>query len=138
MFVIKRICMSKEALTWWFMILMVLMVPLMFLGFGHLFRKRAPKNINFAFGYRTKRSMMNQDTWIFAHQYIGKMWSVLGIIVLPLSIIPMLFVIGKSEDTVGIVGGIVEGIQILVLICSIIPTEIALRKKFDEYGRRKK
>ncbi len=82
--------------------------------------------------------MMNQDTWIFAHQYIGKMWSVLGIIVLPLSIIPMLFVIGKSEDTVGIVGGIVEGIQILVLICSIIPTEIALRKKFDEYGRRKK
>lgn len=74
---------------WIFMFLMILIVPLAFLGIGHLFRKSAPKDINYAFGYRTKRSMMNPDTWKFAHQYIGRLWFILGIVVLPLSIIPM-------------------------------------------------
>ena len=122
---------------WIFMFLMILIVPLAFLGIGHLFRKSAPKDINYAFGYRTKRSMMNQDTWKFAHQYIGRLWFILGIVVLPLSIIPMLLVIGKSVDTIGTVGGIVEGIQIVLMVCSIIPTEIALRKKFDEHGKQR-
>lgn len=86
------------------------------------------------FGYRTNMSMKNRDTWEFAHKYCGKIWYVCGWILLPLSIIPMLFVIGQNEDTVGNLGGILCVIQLIPLIGSIIPTEIALRKTFDKNG----
>ena len=44
-----------------------------FLPDGLLFRK-TPKEINYVYGYRTKRSMMNEETWRFANQYFGKAW----------------------------------------------------------------
>ena len=53
------------------------------------------------FGYRTKMSMKNKDTWEFAHKYCGKLWYVWGIILLLLTILPMLWAIGKSEDMMG-------------------------------------
>nr|WP_330361204.1 SdpI family protein [Oribacterium parvum] len=28
--------------------------------------------MNYVYGYRTKRSMMNEETWRFANQYFGK------------------------------------------------------------------
>ena len=34
--------------------------------------KKAPKEINSVFGYRTSMSMKNKDTWEFAHKYCGK------------------------------------------------------------------
>jgi len=38
---------------------------------------------------------------------------------------------------VGMVGGIVTMLQMIPLVGAIIPTEIALKKNFDENGRRK-
>ena len=49
----------------------------------------------------------------------------------------MLLVIGKNVETVGTVGGIIMGIQLVPLIGSIFPTEIALRKNFDKNGKRR-
>ena len=37
----------------------------------------------------------------------------------------------------GIAGGIIEGIQVVVLLISIFPTEKALKKTFDENGNRR-
>ena len=45
---------------------------------------KAPKDINHTFGYRTKRSMMNKDTWSFAHAYIGKLWLICGLVLMPI------------------------------------------------------
>ena len=56
---------------------------------------------------------------------------------LPLSVIPMLFFINQDIDVVGIAGGIIEGIQVVVLLISIFPTEKALKKTFDENGNRR-
>ena len=81
--------------------------------------------------------MKNQDTWEFAHKYCGRIWRSCGLILLPLSIIPLLFVIGKNEDVVGTVGGIVCGVQLVPLVGSIIPTELALRRTFDKDGKRR-
>ena len=122
---------------WIFMLLMDLLIPLTMIGFGRLFLTNPPKEINAAFGYRTKMSMKNKDTWAFAHKFCGKLWFRWGLVLLPVSVIPLLFVLNGSVDLIGIVGGIVCVIQCILLIGSIFPTEAALKKAFDKNGFRR-
>ena len=65
------------------------------------------------------------EFWIFM------VWYYTGIIMLP-----MLFVFGKSTDTIGWLGSVICFIQMIPLIGSIFPTEKALRKTFDRNGNR--
>ena len=123
---------------WFFMLICDLLVPLVMIGFGRLFMKKAPAEINWAFGYRTTMSMKNRDTWEFAHKYIGKLWFYLGLIFLVLSVIPLLFVLGRDVEAVGMVGIIVCFVQLVPMVGSIIPTEIALKRNFDSNGRKRK
>ena len=67
----------------------------------------------------------------------GKVWYVCGMVMLPITVIFMLLVIGKNEDCVGSIGGIICGVQLIPLIGSILPTEIALKKNFDKNGTRR-
>ena len=123
-----------------FMLIMDLLLPFTMIGFGRYFMKKAPKEINSVFGYRTSMSMKNKDTWEFAHKYCGKVWYVCGMVMLPITVIFMLLVIGKNEDCVGSMGGIICGVQLIPLIGligSILPTEIALKKNFDKNGTRR-
>ena len=53
------------------------------------------------------------------------------------TVIFMLLVIGKNEDCVGSIGGIICGVQLIPLIGSILLTEIALKKNFDKNGTRR-
>lgn len=107
------------------------------IGFGRSFLKNTPKEINAVFGYRTSMSMKNKDTWEFAHKYCGKIWYACGLIILPITVIFMLLVIGKSNDYVGTAGGIICGIQLIPLIGSVFPTEITLKRIFDHNGKRR-
>lgn len=47
---------------WIFMLIMDLLIPFTMIGFGKMFLKKAPDQINYVFGYRTSMSMKNQDT----------------------------------------------------------------------------
>lgn len=122
---------------WLFMLVMDLLVPVVMIVFGRLFLRRPPHTINYTFGYRTSMSMKNQDTWQFANQYCGKLWLRLGWMLVPLSIIPMLFVISKDIEAIANVGLAVSLLQLVPLVGSIFPTELALKKVFDKNGRRK-
>lgn len=122
---------------WIFMLLMDMIIPLSMIGFGRYFMKNSPQKINMIFGYRTSMSMKNQDTWVFAHHYFGKLWYVGGWGLLPLSILVMLMVIGKPEDPVGAVGGVLCFVQMIPMLGAIIPTERALRRTFDKDGNRR-
>ncbi len=122
---------------WVFMLVMFLIMPITMIVFGRLFSNDVPKDINHTFGYRTKRSMMNKDTWSFAHAYIGKLWLICGLVLMPISIVIMVFVLGKGTDTVGMVGAILTVVQMVLMIGTIIPTEYALNKNFDKLGRRR-
>ena len=122
---------------WVFMLVMVLIVPITMIVFGRLFSNKAPKDIKHTFGYRTKRSMMNKDTWSFAYAYIGKLWLICGLVLMPISIVIMVFVLGKGTDTVGMVGAILTVVQMVLMIGTIIPTEYSLNKNFDKLGRRR-
>lgn len=119
---------------WIFMVCMDLMVPLMMIGFGAVFKKCPPGEINQVFGYRTRRSMKNKETWEFAHAYFAKMWIRAGLVMLPISVLLMLPVLGKSAEIVGYVGGAVCLLECVGMIIPIIPTERALKKQFDEGG----
>lgn len=121
-----------------FMLIMLLLIPAVMVGFGAYFMKRAPKKINYVFGYRTARSMKNEDTWKFAHKLIGKIWLVCGTLLLVGGVVFFfVFTSGKDENAASIASLVILGVQLLVLMCSIIPTEIALKKNFDENGNRK-
>ena len=122
---------------WIFMLIMVLLIPFTMIFFGWLLFRKTPKKINYVYGYRTKRSMMNEETWRFANQYCGKAWYLCGLISAPLSVIAIALVFGKGPGTVGMVGGIITMLQLIPLGGAIIPTEIALRKNFDENGKRR-
>ncbi len=124
---------------WIFMLVMNLLIPLVMIIFGRVFEKKPPKigMSKFAFGYRTIMSMRNADTWEYAHRFFGKLWFRFGIAVGVISIIALLFVIGKDKDTVGFAGMIICYVQMAVMLIPVIPTEISLRKRFDKNGNRK-
>ena len=123
---------------WIFMLLMDLLIPLTMIGFGKFFLTKVPKNINAVFGYRTTMSMKNRDTWEYAHKYCGKLWFRCGLVLLPLSVIPLIFVLDGSIDEIGIVGGVVSAIQLVPFVGSIFPTEAALKRTFDKNGLRRR
>lgn len=122
---------------WIFMFITTLLIPVMMIVFGLIFIKSPPKEINWTYGYRTSMSMKNQETWDFAHQYVGNIWFKWGIGVAVISVVVMLLVIGKDTDTVGWVGGGLAMVQILPLLGAMIPTEMALKRAFDKDGKRK-
>lgn len=122
---------------WIFMLAMGLLFPAIMILFGAVFTKAAPKRINYIFGYRTELSMKNRDTWEFAHKYIGKLWFRFGLLLIPITVVPMLFVIGNSENVVATVGLIVSFVNTVTLIVPIFFTEKALNRTFDKDGKRK-
>jgi len=121
---------------WIFMLILVLLIPLSVIGFGHYFSRSAPKEINMAFGYRTRMSMKNKETWEFAHHHCGKIWTIVGWILLLVSCITMLFALGKDGNIISTYSAVLCCVQLIPLISSIIATEAALKKTFDKNGNR--
>ncbi len=118
---------------WIFMIIIILIIPITMVGFGNRFMKKPPKKINRIYGYRTYMSMINQQTWEFAHIYCGKLCHKIGRILM-LLILSMFFVLGEDEYIIGNLVIVLLGIQITSLIVIIILTEKKLRQKFDKNG----
>ena len=119
---------------WIFMIIIDLLIPVIMIVCGYVFRKSAPKEINSLVGYRTERSMKSKAAWDFAHEYFGKLWIIIGWAILIPSALCMLFVMGRNGD---IVGGIGSGIcltQCAAMVIPIFPTEAALKRNFDKDG----
>lgn len=122
---------------WLFCTASCLLVPAVMLYFGWRFLKKPPKHINSFYGYRTSRSMKNQQTWDFAHQVCGRLWFRWGLVLLPLSLLAMLLVPGKDAEELGLWLMGVTVIQVVVLLGSIVPVERALKKNFDQFGRKR-
>lgn len=110
-----------------------LIVPAILIVFGLFTRVGLPKRVNFFVGYRTSMACKNQDTWAFAHKHAGKLWIIIGFILLALSVGVALI---DSEAHEWITLAIVV-VQVVAIVLTIIPTEIALRKEFDKNGNRR-
>ena len=116
---------------------MDLLTPAVMLVFGLVFRRHPPKEINGVYGYRTARSRKNQETWDFAHRTCGKLWFRLGLILLPVSALAMLPALGRATGPVGLWCCAVALVQVAVLAGSIFPVERALKRNFDDFGRKR-
>ena len=122
----------------WFMMLgFNLLIPAIMLGAGKLFLKKAPKDINWIFGYRTTMSMKNEDTWYFAHRIAGAFWWKWGWITLAITVVAILLILNKSDEVVSAVGCILMFLQLIPVLAVIPHTEKALRSTFDKDGSRK-
>ena len=123
--------------TWFIMSIVSLFVPLIMLIFGIVFLKKSPNKINPVYGYRSRRSMKSIEAWKFAHYLCAKIWLYAGIVMLLFTILAMLLVLKKSEETIGTVAQIVIYVQLAILLLSIIPVEASLKRNFDENGNKK-
>ena len=81
---------------WLFMLAVSLLMPLTMIIFGRHFMHNPPKDINSSYGYRTSMSMKSRETWDFAHRYFGRLWVILGLILLPCPWQPCFFSWGKA------------------------------------------
>lgn len=124
-------------LFWLFMVGCNLLMPILFIIAGRMMWKHCPSEINRLIGYRTKRSMKNYDTWQFAHGYCGRLWWIIGWILLLPSAAVLIPFFKSSYTVIGIVGAITVAVQIIISLISIIPTEIALKKTFSDDGTRR-
>lgn len=122
--------------VWLYMTLTNLIIPFVMISFGAYFYKRVPKEINVIFGYRTKRSMQNQETWKFAHHYFGKLWFLLGWPILIATIGVMWLLYSKEINILSIAGILVTLIQLIIILITIVLTERALKHNFDHNGNR--
>ena len=122
---------------WWFWLICDLFIPLVMIVVGRMTWKHCPKNINSLIGYRTTRSMINMDTWKFAHEYCGKLWWKLGWLILIITALMYIPLYQGNDNMIGIAGVVLITIQCTVLIISIYPTEKALKEHFTDDGTRK-
>ena len=101
------------------MVLVALIIPISMIGCGTYLKKGGPADINALVGYRTA------------------LWVRNGWIMLPVCVLPFLFVFGKDVTTVAIVGGAVTVAELVPMLVPCGRTEAALKRTFDENGKRK-
>lgn len=121
---------------WCFLFCCDLLIPFLMIVFGRLLWKHPPAGINMVYGYRTKRSMKNADTWRFAQEYCGRLWWKIGWIMLGLSAIVHFPFCRASQKTLGRFSSALCFVQCIVLLVSGLPTERALEKNFNDRGER--
>ena len=121
----------------WFILICDCFIPTIMIIAGRAMWKHCPKKINGIVGYRTKMSMINMDTWRFAHDHAGKLWCKVGISLLGPTMLIHIPFYGASDDTIGILSIIIIVIQLVFLVGSIFPTEKSLKNNFNEDGTKR-
>ncbi len=115
---------------WFFMLGCTQIIPGVILFRGIWFLKKPPGKINWQYGYRTRRSVKNQETWEFAHRHCGRVWCIGGSVLMLLAMLAMFLVLGQSNSTVEVSGAIVCTMELGVMVYATVPTERALERKF--------
>lgn len=97
---------------------------------GFIFRIFPPHKINYIYGYRTKFSMKNQDTWDEAQRYSSNSLIILGLIYMGLGFLIDQFLSGFNTEYKVI-------IFLVGIIFMLIIDEVHLRRIFNNDGTRK-
>ena len=120
------------------LLLLNLLIPITMTLCGWIMLHHPPKQINSLYGYRTTMSMINEDTWSFAHAFCGHLWWKAGWVMLVLSaMVSWPFSGAFTEPITVIVLCMIYTIQLIVLIGSIFIVERALKRAFNRDGSRK-
>jgi len=111
------------------MLYTLFIIPILILLVGYLMFRCPPKKINWFIGYRTLKSMKNQEDWKFANQYCGKIWIITGVIMLVITVVLFaLFYLNVINYTENILAMLVL-IQVAIIILPIFLVENKLKNK---------
>lgn len=94
-------------------------------GLTHSF---PPKEINYLYGYRTKRSMKSQESWDFAQRYSNIQMVKAALFMIVISFAGYLF--SAENVALHLIGG--TAITIIGVAYMLITTERELKKRFAE------
>lgn len=98
---------------------------IIFMITGFVMFKFPPKNINMLYGYRTTRSMKNQEQWDFSQKYSAKLLILCGVFLILTSNISLLITI-NNKAKLFISLALIFGSVIFLLF----KTENELKKRF--------
>ena len=123
--------------VWITVLVEAMLIPVIALLAGILAKHNIPRRVNWFWGYRTSLSMKNADTWQTANACMGKILVPSSVILLVLVPVAMLFLLGKSEDTIATFGAMIMCAAMLPVLATIPYTEKKLRQTFDSNGNRR-
>jgi len=103
---------------------------ILFLSLAYYYLKKPPKKINHFYGYRTRRSMTNQEIWDFANLQSARSFWRVAITTATTGVIFLLFDISFKVL-------IQVGVLLIGLGISVWHTEKQIDKYFDKNGNRK-
>ncbi len=115
----------------WEDLISICITPIMLVAFGYYWQLRPPKKINWFYGYRTRRSMANQQIWDFANKIGAQMFKMVGLVSLVLSV-PCYFLLPESIGIVASFIIVIIGIGVGMYRC-----ETKITRYFDKKGNPK-
>lgn len=117
--------------------LAVMVGPLVILGLGLHYYLLAPKEANYAVGYRFHWGMGSVEAWQFTQRLAGIVWSVLGLlltVVMAVLTIPF----GKMEPTDMLWKAVVLILwELGLIVVSCLAVNITVFARFDAKGNRR-
>lgn len=122
---------------WLYMTAVTLLVPVIIICVGNAFRRTPPKNSDSLLGYKTKMSVINQDTWEFSNLYFGKLAFRWGWIMLVATVLIMALTFYRSKQIITTAGLITIFTQAIPPLCFFPAVEYKLKKTFHPDGSRK-
>ena len=93
------------------------MVGVIFVAAGFIMWKFPPKQINFLYGYRTSRSMKNQESWDFAQKYAAKEMMKTGLVLAASGLLAFIFDFGSSVNL--LVGCMLVFLAVVILVIRV-------------------
>ncbi|WP_062056627.1 SdpI family protein [Sediminicola sp. YIK13] len=115
----------------WEYLIAICITPMLLVAFGYYWQLRPPKKINWFYGYRTRRSMANQQIWDFANKVGAEMLIRVGIVTLAISIL-CYFLLPESAGIVISFFIFIIGIGVGMYWC-----ETKINRYFDKNGNPK-
>lgn len=79
-----------------------------------------------------KTSAQSPESWAFAHQYFSRLWRIAGVLLLAATVIAIGRIVPMASADAETWLLILLGVQLVVLILPIFPTEHALKVKFEK------
>lgn len=104
-----------------------------FMVFGLWLKVYPPKQINHIFGYRSPLSKSSKEAWIEGNKFSGKLLLVGGVIIMILTLICKY----TLPDNTTVMAAL-QIIEVVIMIGSIIWTEIHLKNYINKHGKNNK
>ena len=121
----------ENLLLWIISAVIAIGVPAAMLTIGKKIMAEMPK-IGTWYGYNSKLSLKNEETWKFANDTMAKLWINIGEAMTPAAAIAMIFSFGKDKSTIWSYFYLLILVELVALIYSKISVKNSLKKEFGE------